>query len=236
MITQPLNKLLFFDCETAPVVEDFYSLPEQLADIYARKNEKAIDECGSAQDHWNSHAGLEAEYAKVCCISFGSFKDDEKDGKVFRVKSLSSPDELSILTEFAKILEQVKGYSLAGHNILGFDIPFLAKRYIINGLAVPRKLNYSSLKPWEITDFDSMVAWKFGSFSGKNVSLELLCAVLGVPSPKTNMDGSSVGEMFYAGKLDEIQKYCQQDVIAVARVSQRMNLEIPISDDKIRFV
>lgn len=236
MITQNLNRLLYFDIETVGVVNDFYSLPDRLADIYMRKNEKAIEECGSAQEHWNKHAGLEAEYAKVCCISFGSFKEEADKSLIFRVKSFCGENEVNILRDFLVILENAKGYNLAFHNGIGFDVPFLAKRYIINSLPIPRKLNKLGVKPWEDCDVDTINIWRGGNFQSKMTSLDLLTAVLGIESPKGDMDGSLVGEAFYAGEFDRISTYCQNDVVAVARVCQRMNLETPIADSQIRRV
>jgi hypothetical protein len=39
-----------------------------------------------------------------------------------------------------------------------FDIPFLARRMIINQIALPDKLNLFGKKPWEI-----WIRWNYGS-------------------------------------------------------------------------
>ncbi len=241
MINQKLDKLFYMDIETCPMVEDFMSLPERLADLWIKKHADKMGEMPEYGKYWNDHAGLEAEFSKVVCISFGTFSEEAHPGlevpnKVFRVKSICSTDEGALLAEFAHTIEKAKGHSLAGHNILGFDIPFLAKRFVINGMAVPRKLNKIGVKPWEDTDVDTMQLWRNGNFNAKFTSLDLLSAVLGIQSPKSDMTGASVRDSFYKGEYDRIKDYCQEDVICSARVCQRLNLEVPISDDKIRYV
>jgi uncharacterized protein YprB with RNaseH-like and TPR domain len=85
---------------------------------------------------------------------------------------------------------------LCGHNAKEFDIPFLARRMIINNIAIPDKLNLFE-KPWEIPHLDTLELWKFGDY--KHV-LKLMCKVLGIPSSKGDIDGSQVGHVFYVEK------------------------------------
>jgi hypothetical protein len=60
---------------------------------------------------------------------------------------------------------------------------------------------------------------------------------LGIPSPKDEMDGSMVGKTFYEEKdLEKIAKYCQKDVITLARVYNRFAGAGNLNDDDIIFV
>ena len=60
---------------------------------------------------------------------------------------------------------------------------------------------------------------------------------MGVPSPKEDIDGSMVRDVYYEDKdLDRIIKYCEQDVITVAQIILRMRNEELLGDDEIIYV
>ncbi len=229
MITQALTKLLYIDIETAGIVEDFMELPDRLGDIWMQKHE----DDGSPSKSYREQAGLHAEFAKVVCVSVGYFftEPDQKEQK-FKVLSLTGT-ELAILTQLEGIMNKLKGYNLCGWNIKGFDVPFLCKRYVINGKSLPAMINNVGKKPWDVNDLDLMEIWKFSSFQGKSASLDLVTAVLGIPSPKGDMNGSMVGKAFYEGHIEEIGQYCANDVIGTARVSQVFNGLIYVSDENV---
>lgn len=229
MIPNALNKLLFLDIETATIVEDFFQLSDRLGDIWMKRHQ----DDGSPSKSFSDLAGLQPEFSKVICVSIGYFlnEPEEKEQK-FKVMSLIG-EEADILKRLDTIMAKMKGYDICGHNVKNFDCPFLAKRYIINGLKIPAKLDNSGKKPWEISNVDTQELWKFGSFNAKHVSLDLLTAVLDIPSPKGGMDGSMVGKAFYEGRIEEISQYCMNDVVASARVAQRFNGLIPVSDENI---
>jgi uncharacterized protein YlbG (UPF0298 family) len=51
-----------------------------------------------------------------------------------------------------------------------------------------------------------------------------MCKVLGIPSPKGDIDGSQVGHVFYVDKdIDRIVSYCEH--IAVAQIFLRLRRE-----------
>ncbi|MBT8293297.1 MAG: ribonuclease H-like domain-containing protein [Eudoraea sp.] len=78
--------------------------------------------------------------------------------------------------------------------------------------------------------------WKFGDFK-HYTSLKLIAHVLGIPSPKEDIDGSMVREVYYKDKdLDRIQRYCEQDVIAVAQIILRLRNGELLSEDEIIYV
>jgi hypothetical protein len=83
--------------------------------------------------------------------------------------------------------------------------------------------DFSESKPWDLVHFiDTKVVWKFGSYDN-NVSLDLLCATLGVESPKTDMSGDKVKDVFWIEKdLKKIAEYCEGDVYALASCYLKM--------------
>lgn len=81
-----------------------------------------------------------------------------------------------------------------------------------------------------------MKLWKFGDYK-HFTSLKLLTKVLGVPSPKDDIDGSEVARVFYEEKdIDRIITYCEKDVIAVAQIFLRLRREELLIEDEIIHV
>ena len=68
-----------------------------------------------------------------------------------------------------------------------------------------------------------MNLWKFGDYKHYS-SLRLLTSILGIPTPKDDIDGSMVGEVYYKEKdIERIRLYCEKDTVAVAQVLLRFN-------------
>ena len=143
-----------------------------------------------------------------------------------RLKSLVNDNEKILLEEFADVIKKFahhyKEIRFCGHNIKEFDIPFLCRRMIINNVPLPACMQIAGKKPWEIAHLDTMDLWRFGDH--KNfTSLSLLAEVLGIPSPKTDIDGSMVAEVYWKdGDLQRIGTYCIQDVLTSAKVYLRL--------------
>jgi hypothetical protein len=107
---------------------------------------------------------------------------------------------------------------------------------IINSISLPSKLNLFGKKPWEVPHLDTLELWKFGDYK-HFTSLKLLTKVLGVPSPKDDIDGSEVARVYYEEKdIDRIITYCEKDVIAVAQIFLRFRREELLIDAEIIHV
>jgi predicted PolB exonuclease-like 3'-5' exonuclease len=92
-------------------------------------------------------------------------------------------------------------------------------------------LDIAGKKPWEVNHLDTMELWKYGDFKSYT-SLNLLAYTLGVPTPKDDIDGSMVWEVYWKEKnLDRIVQYCQKDVLTVVQILLRMQGE-PLLDEK----
>lgn len=148
-----------------------------------------------------------AEFAKVVCISIGYFRT-ENNNLNLRVKSFYSENEKDILEQFIQTLYHLysfnNNWTFTGHNIKEFDIPFLCRRILINGLPIPVFFDFQNMKPWETPIIDTLHLWRFGDYK-HYTSLRLLAAALGVPSPKDDMDGSQVGAVYWEEKtLNEL--------------------------------
>ena len=61
--------------------------------------------------------------------------------------------------------------------------------------------------------------------------------VLGIPSPKEDIDGSKVRSVYYEeGDLERIARYCERDVITVAQVFLRLRNEKLLKEVQILHV
>lgn len=61
--------------------------------------------------------------------------------------------------------------------------------------------------------------------------------VLGIPSPKEDIDGSMLRQVYYEDKdLDRIIKYCEQDVITVAQIILRLRNEVLMGEEEIVYI
>lgn len=228
-----LPNILFLDIETVPQNEFFGDLVEETQELYAEKTQyQRKDEI--TPDEFYERAGIWAEFGKIICISVGYFtiKNAERQ---FRTKSIIG-DEKELLEEFNNLINthfSNPAFVFCGHNIKEFDIPYLCRRMLINGIQIPEKLQLFGRKPWEIPHLDTLELWKFGDYK-HYTSLKLLTHVLGIPSPKEDIDGSEVRNVYYNEKdINRIKKYCERDVIAVAQVLLRMRNESVLSEDEI---
>jgi predicted PolB exonuclease-like 3'-5' exonuclease len=239
-----LSKILFLDIETVPQTESLAEMPDDLAHLWEEKfelirkrmPEKYADDADAAGG-FASSAGIYAEFGRIVCISVGFiyFKGHEM---FFRLKSFSGDDERIILQDFAQMLVRFctsREHTLCGHNIREFDIPYICRRMLVNGLELPPVLNISGKKPWEITFIDTLELWKFGDYKNYT-SLKLLTAIFGIPTPKDDIDGSQVAQVYYREKnIERIAHYCQKDVLATAQVYLKLNNFPTINIQNVEF-
>ena len=213
------NHIIFLDIETVPAAARYDDLSEQMQLLWEKKA-KTMSEFvnfsdNSARELYN-RAAIYAEFGKIVCISVGMFS-----GEKFVLHSFADKEERLLLDDFATRLKSQlddPSWAICGHNAKEFDIPFIARRMLINGMQLPRSLNISGKKPWEIPHIDTMELWKFGDYK-HFTSLELLAAVFGIPTPKDDINGSQVGQVFWLdGDLQRIATYCQKDVLTTARL------------------
>jgi len=231
-----LEHILFLDIETVPQEEFFTQMDPEMQALWEQKTQYQRKDEFSPEAFYE-RAGIWAEFGKIVCISVGYFQI-KGDIRNFRVTSFFG-EEKELLLAFNKLLNNhFNGpqYVLCGHNSKEFDIPFIARRMIINGVSLSSKLNLFGKKPWEIPHLDTMELWKFGDYK-HYTSLKLLSKILGIPTSKDDIDGSQVGEVFYKEKdIDRIVTYCEKDVVAVAQVVLRFRNEDLLIPEEILHV
>ena len=219
----PLEKILFLDIETVPQAGNWEELNETDQYLWDKKTRMQRKEDFTAQEFYNERGGIMAEFGKIICISVGILEKSEK----LMIKSFSGDDEKKLLEEFGEIFNHPKLHDviLCAHNGKEFDFPWIARRFLINGMQPPIPFQMFGKKPWEIPHLDTMELWKFGDYKSF-ISLELLAHVFGIPTPKDDIDGSMVSSIYYIEKdLFRIVQYCEKDVLTLANIFRRMRQE-----------
>jgi len=233
-----LENLFIIDIETVSEKEHFHLLDDDWKQLWSEKISRNLPADTTCEDFYPMRAAILAEFAKVACISFGYFKKENNDWR-FRIKSLCGENEKELLNQFRETLNQLHvnhNWIFTGHNIKEFDIPFLCRRMLINNLPIPSYVDFQNLKPWETPVLDTLHLWRFGDYK-HYTSLKLLAAVLGVPSPKGDISGKDVGDVYWKEKnLSRISTYCEKDVATVANIILRFKGLQLLKDEQVVFV
>ena len=130
-------------------------------------------------------------------------------------------NEKRALQEFVNFMKDfdVDCDELVGHNIIGFDLPFIFQRCLAHSIQIRPWVNLGEYNVRGV--FDTMHRWWLGA--KRHVSLDDLAWALGIESSKTaEVEGSKVFDLYQAGKLDLIREYNLNDVRVTRKVYERM--------------
>ncbi|MBL7776299.1 MAG: ribonuclease H-like domain-containing protein, partial [Saprospiraceae bacterium] len=238
----------FLDIETVPGVSEYEELPEELQELWALKaktilrkqeDELEYDEIAEA---FQTRAGIYAEFGKIICISVGFLtRQADSPEPLLRLKSFYNHLESSLLEDFAELLHKhfnnPAKFAVCGHNIREFDVPYICRRLLINQLPFPRLLDIAGSKPWETKHLlDTLEMWKFGDYKNYT-SLRLLAAIFGFPSPKDDISGADVAQVYWEERdLDRIAAYCEKDVLATVQLYLKMRRMPILREDQVVIV
>lgn len=230
-VNTSIDRILFFDLETASEWQSFENAPEDVQKLWRRKHQFIRkNELEEESSSYQNAAAIYAEFGKIICISCGILSK----GKL-RIKSFYNDSEKKLLLEFAEILNK-NSLQLCGHNIKEFDVPYLCRRMLVHGIHLPPCINVAGKKPWELDFIDTLQLWKFGDYKSYT-SLNLLTEIFKIPSPKDDIDGSMVNKVYWQEKdINRIANYCAKDVISVVRLVQRWRGEELLEDENVMFV
>ncbi len=232
------HNILFLDIETVPQHPAFDLVPREWKELWEKKAEALLrNREDETVESIYGRAGIYAEFGKIICISCGVLQGSGAQKRLL-LKSFYGDDEKLLLKEFADMLRKWAADPnkfLCAHNGKEFDFPYLCRRMIINQISIPPILNTAGKKPWEVSHIDTMELWKFGDFKSYT-SLNLLAHALGIPTPKDDIDGSMVGDVYWKEKnLERIATYCQKDVVTVTQVYLRIMGEALVLPEMIEI-
>ncbi len=234
-----LGKILFLDIETVPQVPHWKDLDERSAELFAHKTRFEQERSGkSAEELYPERGGILAEFGKIICIGVGSIRRDG-DRLALRVTSFHGDDERDLLQRFSAMIDghyDSDEHWLCGHNGKEFDFPWIARRCVVQRVALPRLLDIGGLKPWEVGHLDTMQLWAFGDRKAYT-SLPLLSHILGIPTPKDDISGADVARVYWEDRdLKRIATYCKKDVVATTQLYLRLTGRDLIPEANITLV
>ncbi|MGE0562152.1 MAG: 3'-5' exonuclease [Flavobacteriales bacterium] len=231
-----LEKILFLDIETTSAVKSFDELSDDFKKHWEHKSNFIAKEDETPFDTY-SRAGIYAEFGKIVCISVGFIKI-ENGVKNLRLKSFYNHNEAELLGDFFELLNKhydTPQHILCAHNGKEFDYPYIARRGLVNGLSIPSILDLAGKKPWEVQHLDTLQLWKFGDYK-HFTSLGLLTSLFNIPTPKDDIDGSMVNQVYWQeNDLERIANYCQKDVVALTQLFLRFRNEQLVDSEHIFY-
>lgn len=227
-----LNKLLFIEVATASQEKSFSELERKnptIAKIFNDSRFSFADRFPEYKDGiennridsnflYDKCAGIYPEFGKIICVSLGAL---DKSGKI-KITTFSG-EEKDILLKIRNVLNMASSkYTLCGHNIKSFDIPYLGKRYLINGLKPPVLLPTHETKPWEIKALDTREIWTFGGFKSFS-SLTIISNLLGIES-ESDLEGDKISSYYWNNEIDKVIEYCEKEINLTIKIIEKYNL------------
>lgn len=206
---------IFIDIETLPT-EDAKQIAYVSENLKAPANYKKQESIQrwieDNTDDMVKKTALSGLFGRVYMIGLAGDR-----GPVTVFRGGSEIDILSRLATHLKIYGANK-YTFIGHNAKDFDLPFLSQRMMVNGLG--------PLWPHQVRPpvEDTMEMFACGRYK-QYYALDALCMAFGIPTPKSELDGSKVHEYYLAGRHDEVAEYCAKDVESMRAVYHAMQVQ-----------
>jgi predicted PolB exonuclease-like 3'-5' exonuclease len=218
-------KLLFLDIETAGQYETYEDLPDNAKRIVDKRFDRDPSPGAPVDDYYSNNVALWPELSMITAVSVGYVSKDNKwrtqtyyqdkfDGYT-EIRRL----EREVLDQVADVLNNNSVLNLCAHNGKRFDYPRIYQRFLYHGITIPAILNITGKKPWEVPLLDTSEMISGTDYRGY-MSLDAMCLLLGVDSPKGGITGAECHTAFWEGRIEEIAEYCAKDVLALARCYQ----------------
>jgi len=222
---------LVFDIETVGKSWDaFDSLTQKNLTKWINKNSKTEVERREKVETLKSELGLSPLTGEIVALGVydlerelgavyvqGDIKSEtEFDG--FTIKSCSEKEILEDFWESARSYDVFVTFS--GRT---FDLPFLLHRSAINRIMpsveiLKKRYLLQQSAPYHV---DLQEELTFNGAIQKRPSLHLCCQAYGIQSPKLNIDGENIAELFKEQKYTEIAEYNAGDVRAISSLYRK---------------
>lgn len=232
-----LDNVVFIDIETARVVKEL-KIDTPLFDSWAYTKSRENLSNDEIIATFKQEAGLYAEFGRIVCISIGKIQDGG-----LKLHTYNQESEKELLEVFNKQMRTMLASNpklvLCGHAVKGFDVPYIFKRSLINGIEPVSLIDNADQKPWDVTHVDTKDLWRGTSF--RPSSLINIAVAFGLPSPKDDISGAEVGDLYWSDepkRIKRISNYCEKDVLTTANVVRKCRFEEPllplISNEEIK--
>jgi len=226
------SKILFIDSETVRarqfLDEDSPEWKDFRWKMRDRENDK-LPYVEETKELYRRKAALYPTYSKIVAITCGVIHNERIVLKTFQ------GEEAELLDSFVNMVKGNVGFTQAYWN-MEFDVPMIRKRFYINKLKdfLPDSMGNDSMKkPWNLKGLvDLMSVWKGIGFF--NDSMSEVAVAMGLESPKDEMNGFEVSDKYYEGKIDEIVRYNQKDVVTLINLYRIFTEKEPIYEVVVR--
>jgi hypothetical protein len=203
----------------------------RLGNMRVEQQQRYLEDIAAEEERCYALGALSATSGRVLCIALhvGAIPGLEIPGlaletseHVFGIDQYGyEEDEKKALQDFLNFMKHFDPDcdELVGHNLIGFDLPFIFQRSLAHSLQARPFVNLSDYTPRGV--FDTMHRWWLGA--KRHVSLDDVAWALGIESSKTaDVEGSKVFDLYQAGKLDLIREYNLNDVRVTRKIYERM--------------
>lgn len=206
-----------FDIETIP---DFDFLRSVLNDIDSE--EDALLLSASEQLTYNKSGFLPPMYHRM--VSWVGLWIDNT-GKPLQKVAWSGDDEKTGLDKLFKSLLTYKDFGLIHHNGRGFDIPLITYRAMKHNIQMPLRLSHHDIRyRFSRSNIDLMD--EFSNYGASSYpKLKHLGYLIDIPFKQTG-EGNEVLAMYRNDQLQQIEKYCYEDVMATYIIWLRMKFTV----------
>ncbi len=185
----------------------------------------AMEEARRADDESYARSAFDGTFSRIVCIGLLEFSDQMEARSAI---AWHGPNERELLRQFWARLAQDRPTLYITHNGLGFDLPFIKKRSIINQVKPSVEINLAKFRTEPV--YDTMAIWSNWDMRGW-VKLDVLARALQVETKSGS--GEQVAEMWEKRQGRELAEYCLQDTYVTYACYCRMNFRQPLSKEVV---
>jgi predicted PolB exonuclease-like 3'-5' exonuclease len=173
-------------------------------------------------------AALDALTGRIVCIGF-IVVDEVDEFEALSAVSIVCEDERKLLREFWSMLRRENIKSFVAHNGLGFDLPYIWRRSVVNQIKPSLQLDLRRYRNDSV--YDTMCVWGNWEAWG-NASLNALANGFGLGDKSGS--GDQVLQLWREGRYREIAEYCLHDCWLTYQCFGRMNFSPTTDKDMIK--
>jgi len=204
-----------------PIDSDMQMMNEGL-DLFAAG---AAEEQRQAEDDLYAKSAFDGTYSRIVCIGLLEFSDQMEARSAV---AWYGDNERELLRQFWSRVALNRPSLFITHNGLGFDLPFIKKRSIIQQVKPSVDINLAKFRTEPV--YDTMAIWSNWDTRGW-VKLDVLARALQVDTKSGS--GEQVADMWGKGQGPELARYCLQDTYVTYACYCRMNFRQPLSREVV---
>ena len=178
-----------------------------------------------AEEEQYGKSAFDGTFSRIVCIGLLELSDQLEARSAV---AWYGANERELLRQFWSRLAQDRPTLFITHNGLGFDLPFIKKRSIIQQVKPSLDINLAKFRTEPV--YDTMAIWSNWDTRGW-IKLDVLARALNVETKSGS--GEQVAAMWAKGQGAELAQYCLQDTYVTYACYCRMNFRQPLSREVV---